>query len=150
MEPINKVWVNKDDVISWHQGPLADGRNGAFMLDVLGACKTYVVLSIEGMPPISVCGMGYAFAWTDGHDSLRRILNVCLGQLEYFQCSEFACDENDKAIKELTQAVELTQKSDISVADNKYILGHINVAISALEARASRRSQEGKLGTHIP
>lgn len=52
MEPINQNWTNEDGThaggvstgigftISWQRGPLNEaGRNGAFLLEVLGACK---------------------------------------------------------------------------------------------------------------
>lgn len=52
MEPINQNWTNEDGThaggvstgvgftISWQRGPLNEaGRNGAFLLEVLGACQ---------------------------------------------------------------------------------------------------------------
>lgn len=51
MQPINANWANPDGshdggvstgigfTISWQRGPLENGRNGAFMLEVLDACR---------------------------------------------------------------------------------------------------------------
>ena len=55
MEPIDKNWTNEDGnhvggistgigyTIAWQRGPLnVEGRNGAFMLEVLGSCLNQI------------------------------------------------------------------------------------------------------------
>ena len=98
--PINQNWQNEDGThdggvstgigftIAWQRGGLdVAGRNGAFLLEVLGACKH---------------------------------------QLEMYQNSKFACEENGNALHAL------------------------KVCIAELESRRNRRLKSGTLGTHKP
>ena len=98
MEPINNSWITAEGfpdgaistgigfTIAWQRGPLTtNGRNGAFLLEVLG---------------------------------------VCLHQLEQYQEGRFACAENEKALLNLTEAIE------------------------HLSARRERREVQGMLGSH--
>lgn len=71
--------------ISWQRGLLAVGRNGAFLLEVLEACRS---------------------------------------QLQHYQSGMFACEENDRALTAISEA------------------------IAHLEIRRDRRASESKLGTH--
>jgi hypothetical protein len=95
---INQNWTNEDGThnggvstgigytIAWQRGPLNEGgRNGAFMIEVLQACRH---------------------------------------QMNYYQDSRYACQENEAA------------------------LHHLDLAIAALQSRRDRRDAEGTLGTH--
>lgn len=77
-------------------------------------------------------GVGYTIAWQRGAVNvagrngafLIEVLESCLHQLEFFQNSKFACEEN-------------------AVASS-----HLNAAIAMLRTRRDRRAADGKLGTH--
>ena len=98
MEPINSNWTDDagnhaggqstgiGSTLPSNREPVLEGfRNGAFLIDVLGAC---------------------------------------IDQLQYFQKSKFASDENAEA------------------------LVHLEAGLECLQRRLSRRKAEGVLGTH--
>lgn len=77
-------------------------------------------------------GIGFTISWQRGGLNeagrngafLVEVLESCYNQLNYFQNSKYACEENVEALE------------------------HLRNCITSLEKRRSRRNQEGVLGTH--
>lgn len=91
----------------------------------------------QGRPAGGVSsGRGFTVSWQNGPlgrgDERRQpngafvedVLGACLGRLEFYQASEFACDENADAI------------------------AHIFDALTRLNERTVRRTAAGVEGTH--
>lgn len=91
-------------------------------------------LDAEGNPDGGISnGVGFTISWQRGSLASGRngafildVLQSCLNQLDYYQQSKFACEENQAAID------------------------HLRQAIAALVLRRDRRQQAGSLGTHLP
>lgn len=90
----------------------------------------------DGKPDGGVAyGSGFSISWQkgplrhDGHENpqngafVETVLCACLSRLEYYQTSQFRCEENQQAID------------------------HINVALAALRRRTDRRVDAGVEGT---
>lgn len=98
MEPANFNWTNEDGS---HAGGVSTGVG-------------FTIAWQRG--PLTEAGRNGAF--------LIEVLESCRCQLQYFQMSKYACDENLKALE------------------------HLDEAIFALKSRRDRRQAEGVLGTH--
>lgn len=80
------------------------------------------------------CGIGFVIAWQRGSlDKVGRngaflleVLWACANRLADYQAGPYRCEENQAALKSLTDAIDV------------------------LEARLRRRAEEGSLGTHKP
>lgn len=79
-------------------------------------------------------GIGFTISWQRGPINeagrngafLIEVLQSCFNQLEYFQNSNYSCQENVEALIHLQKCIEL------------------------LESRRNRRLSTGTLGTHQP
>jgi hypothetical protein len=161
MAPINKNWTDADGnhaggqsignnfTIAWQRGPLNEaGRNGAFLIEVLGACLDWVRIPYQS----HICAYGFGFTIIFGvrdipeairMKTLQEVLEACLSQVDYYQSQErFSCDENQQSIDSLKFAIEC-------LPDVEAALVHITIAHAALVMRRDRREKDGTLGTHI-
>lgn len=158
MIPINKNWMDENGnhqggqsigdsyTIVWQRGPLNEsGRNGAFLIEVLGGCLAWM----KGSPSErrSICEIGFTAVFA-GHviaedqATLIQILKSCLTQIcRYQDQPKFVCTENDEAIDLLLEAME-----EISDLDKSFEC--VEKAQSVLMARRDRRASDGTLGTH--
>lgn len=158
MIPIDKNWIDENGyhqggqsigdsyTIVWQRGPLNEsGRNGAFLIDVLGACLDWMDGSVA--EKLYICGIGFTAVFGDtgspeDEKILTQILKSCLTQLCFYQDQpNFACAENAEAIDLLAEAIEIIPDFDKSFE-------YLEKAQSILIARRDRRSAEGTLGTH--
>lgn len=132
--------------IVWQRGPLNEsGRNGAFLIEVLGGCLAWMKGSASERKYI--CGIGFTAVFAgeviaEDQATLIQILKSCLTQLCLYQDQpKFVCAENDEAIDLLTEAIQ-------AISDLDESLEYLEKAQSVLTARRDRRAAEGTLGTH--
>ncbi|MGL5060914.1 MAG: hypothetical protein ACRC62_13140 [Microcoleus sp.] len=161
MLPINKNWTDEDGnhagghsigigwTIVWQRGPLNKaGRNGAFLIELLGECLEWMRVPLQ--PHMVIHGIGFTIVMGSREipddqrlPTLREVLEACLHQVRYYQNQpQFACEENQQAINSLQLTIETLPDIDESIV-------HLQMAQSALIMRRDRRKKAGTLGTHV-
>lgn len=114
MQPINKNWTSHAGrhiggqslgdgfTIVWQRGSLTDGRNGAFLTEVLCCCLDWI--RVLG-PCHVVSGIGFTIgfggcksAFMHRLRTLTEVLEACIFQLRYYQSqAKSACEEYSSA-----------------------------------------------------
>lgn len=166
MTPINKNWTDENGnhaggqsigdnfTIVWQRGPLNDdGRNGAFLIEVLCACLRWMREPFRSTGYIRGQGFTILLAEQDQRTQIKTLIEVvdaCTSQLEYYQNQlRFACDENQSALHSLVDAVGALQEGRHSIElDLDAAIVHLQMAQSALIIHRDRRAKAGTLGTH--
>jgi hypothetical protein len=130
-KPDGGVSIGEGFTIAWQRGALdKNGRNGAFLIEVLEAVQGAI-----GRQQIS-SGIGFTIVAFNA-DTIPQALAACIHQLELHQKSEFACEENEKAIVAIKSA-----KWCIKFA-SRDVQKFISNAIAILKSRADRRAKDG-------
>jgi hypothetical protein len=161
MQPINKNWTDADGnhaggqsigdnfTIVWQRGPLKEsGRNGALLIEVLGACLDWMRIPSQSQTTAMGIGFTIVFGTRDIPESVRlkilwQVLEACLHQVVYFQVSpKFRCEENNTAIEQITATLEALPDIDAAMR-------HLAYGRSELIKRRVRRGREGILVTHL-
>ena len=104
--PAGGVSSGRGFAISWQNGPL--GRHADQCLE---------------MAPPSDCAEGCTRREPNGA-FVEDVIQAIIGRIEFYQASEFACDENEEALR------------------------HLYLAADALDQRTKKRETAGTEGTH--
>lgn len=142
--------------IAWQRGSIQEqGRNGAYLIEVLEACLDELVQKgssfphwrTEGKPDGGQSyGIGFAIAWQRGSVQehgrngayLSEVLDACLDELTH-KHSLFPCVENESAIDDLNKCLGVESEPAIA---------YLNKCLDSLRARIKRREEAGIWGTH--
>lgn len=139
--------------IAWQRGSIQEqGRNGAFLIEVLEACLEFCQNKAEvGFHDRAISsvtsGIGFTIAWQWGSPQQKRkssvypVLEACLDELQH-KNTLFPCSENEQAIPLLIACVNSQY--------DKELVSHLVPCIDILKSRIQRREKQGIWGTHEP